>query len=1159
MKEKAAPDAEVTHVHAEGGSVAVGGGLYGTVNINTPDAIEAALLSALQKHQAQGVSAAQIDIAREWQNELDKLIDSFKEKVESGQANTALGLLKDLLDRQASKLSSLQVFRIKANIAVCLYQLGRSSEAAVTLHEACSFAPDEPKAKANKVLAYMFDGKIDEAYQYSVEQLKLDPSNEWLAANGLQAARMCSDDEGIYDLIGEGVKQTESVQAAYLDGLAVKRIGNWLELAKEAHLKFPDNKTISGIVAAAELEAVVAEHNLNGKCKFPVSNPDSVNRAKEHLEKNWAEFRESEHSLGVMQEADACNLLLCYALVADTEHLKQFSIELLANYPENPRFAELAVQISLDFKLPDLFDKAISLLENEQERRRYTFVKNIHDRNWSELAKMQSYSIDRFDPEVRSAAKVAVFIAQAKQGQAHGKERLEKLISEEQLSGRGRYTLFELALGSNVSAIMQIAYEYGVSQITPENDLSEIISFCRIARSFSDWKIIVRLLKGIANPLESSEETRLLCLGYINDYPVREDAVHFFDRIIAGGLASIFLTLMVGLFGYKHHDFALAKAQLNSYLSKGGRDATAYLILSDICRLENDDNSLQELLNGYEAEELEGSPEQIMHVAKLLTLHGDAQKGLALGYKIFVENPKSAEIWLGYSHIFLFSGKRIDIQAIDDISAGVYFTLTSSEGVKIERLVEDDIDSQFLLAPDNVDQYVKKVYGLKTGDSFTQQKMQGDVTWTVTEIKHKFLRAFHYVLERYETEFPDSGGLWAVKIEKDNVQPMLDIIKKNSEHDENVISEFCEKHIPISAMAAIWEKNPIKIADMIRTYKGEIATCSGTLEERSQAYAIINDHAKNGIVLDTYTAWVASSPNIFIALKKSYQKIMVSRTTIIELMHLCDEIRASFGSELSISWLNGQFQKTISSQSEKEQLVNEISERIRSLEENFEVVQYDYPSTQDEITEQILENFGPNLLAPYFIALNGNAIFVSDDGYSREFAKGLLNLNSAVWLQTLLDVALSKSNINLVEYSECLFDLARYRHSHIALTVAALNTVYEQDNPDLLKFSIISRYIGVHNADIKSHFGLVKNFIGLRWILEVSNPDNSLVLEYLLRSHSREHPDHKAMKATSILIQNLIRVPGGVSLLNAIAQIPALRLSTYIEDWARGHFLPVSD
>src|SRR5690606_11659644 len=115
--------------------------------------------------------------------------------------------------------------------------------------------------------------------------------------------------------------------------------------------------------------------------------------------------------------------------------------------------------------------------------RRYTFVKNIHDRNWSELAKMQSYSIDRFDPEVRSAAKVAAFIAQAKQGQAHGKERLEKLISEEQLSGRGRYTLFELALGSNVSAIMQIAYEYGVAQITPENDLSEIISFCRIARS----------------------------------------------------------------------------------------------------------------------------------------------------------------------------------------------------------------------------------------------------------------------------------------------------------------------------------------------------------------------------------------------------------------------------------------------------------------------------------------------------------------------------------------------------------------------------------------------------------------------------------------------------------------------------------------------------
>ncbi|MDF5977998.1 hypothetical protein P4114_07335 [Pseudomonas aeruginosa] len=561
---------------------------------------------------------------------------------------------------------------------------------------------------------------------------------------------------------------------------------------------------------------------------------------------------------------------------------------------------------------------------DEAAQRKYSFVKFLHDRNWAELAKVQDYTLERFDAEFRSAAKVAKFIAQAKLGNAKGKSSLEKLLAEETLSSRAKYTLYELSASSEVRPIIQIAYTYGLSVVSRDSDLGDILSFCRLAQRLHDWRRIIELLKDVAAPEENTEETRILALAYVNDYPIREGAVKFFKTLGDSGISSEYLLLLSGLFCFKHRNFKDAKEKLNSYLENDGRDAMALLALTDIARLESDDKELERLLSAYDSEEIQGNPEQLIHLAKLLTLHGDAKKGLMLGYEVYNANSKSAEIALAYSQLFLFSGQRIEIESIDTVSPGVCFTLSSSEGVTLERTVDDNYDDLFQLDPDSIDQYTRKVYGFKSGDSYVQEKMQGDVTWTVTEIKHKYLRAFHYILRNYELDFPNAGGFWAMKMEGDDVQPLLDFIKKSAEHDENVISDLCSKRFPLSVIGKLWNKNTVKVSDMVRSFKGEIFTCIGTAEEREKAYEKINDFSKNGIVLDSYTAWVASIPSILNALKKSYKKIIVARSTIVELLHLCEELKGAAGSSLSVGWSNGQFHRTVTTDEERDALIADI-------------------------------------------------------------------------------------------------------------------------------------------------------------------------------------------------------------------------------------------
>ncbi|SFP67442.1 hypothetical protein SAMN05216229_104265 [Geopseudomonas sagittaria] len=1138
-------------VTAENNSLAVGGNVE---NINIIVADKEHLDKLAINIGAQPGSTTQIDVSAAF--EIDEQITELREIVNAGQVKIALELLDRFYLRHAAKLNHTQQFRVKTNCAVCHFKLGRANVAANMFHEAFALCPSDAKALANKVLAYLIEGKSKEAYEFAVTKIKEDPNNEALAINGLQAARIIGGDhESFYSLIGETAKGSEYVVAAYMDYLLSQKAPGRYKLVLESLEKFPENSSLKMHAALSQLEKIVEENRLGDEIQIPISDGDALREVTKVLEDSWGKFKSSECMFDATNEADASNLLHCYVLSGDKSKTISYCKELLDNYPTNQRFVEQCVQVSLDYRNDNLFHQSIKLLSDVSLSRKYALANNINNRNWSELSKLQDYVIERFDDDTKAIAKISHCIAKAVQNNINGKIELESFITSERINSRAKTVLYILSYSCKVPQIIKIAHEYGLKNIDTNLVKEEALAFSKVAQACNDWPSMILALKTFSPPEVNCEETRAIALAYINKTPVQADAVAFFESAIKHQAKENYFTLLYGIFCYRRKDSIKAKEALTEYLSNGGNDVNAILALADIFHLNGEHESVSQMMEKIEPNRVNGEPNQLANLARLLVQYGAPQTGLELALKLYKENPKNPDVALAYANIFLFGGSRLTIEEIEVVCPGTHFKLKSQDDAIIERYVADDHFERAELGLSDQDPYLDAFINKKVGDKWSQPTFQGSLEWTLVEVKNKYIYAFHHIINNYEYEYPGHGGFGVIKTVGDDIEPILEMIKQNAEKDEKILKELHSKNIPLSFISELWKRNVLDVAQIIRQNFGDIYTCVGTHQERESAQAAIRTRLDSGIVLDTYTAWVASSAVILDAITRICPRIIIPGSSIHRLQAIAENQRASIGSEMSIGWDGGNFIRTITTTEEREKWIEFFTLRVNTLKDRCKIISFALPEQLDGTTEELINILDQEALDPYLIAESEKCVLISDDGFSRQFAREAYGVNNSGWLQALLEIGLDNNAIDLEIYSSCIAELALYRHNFIALNSTTLVEIYKKDSADLESFRAAIRYIGSKNAEPSSHYNVLKEFIIKIWINDIYDTRDTAAYTLLKKSISLSHPDVKAMKATSLVLDRVIRMPESLEILNRLANLEAPRLNNFILDWLEGHFM----
>ncbi|MEE4742776.1 hypothetical protein V2K00_11565 [Pseudomonas alliivorans] len=1140
-----------TAVKAKDGAVAVNGNNNGTIIVNDQQTIKSAVTEALITQTAilnEGLSG-------ELQTEIGRQIDHYRDMMNSGRVKLALGLYSQLLTYQAKNLQPVFIFRIKANIAICEHLLGKADKAARLLLEACTYAPDDERAVALKAYALIIDNRPDAAIEYGLAALENHPDNETLASYIIQAARInyqYSDTfEDPFSKLSDKLKSSKPVRLAHIHLLASREAEGWLNLANEYLYEDPDDLSAKSLVALGIIQNFLGNRQSPNGFKFSAGDISQLKTASDHLRDYWLEFQSSERLANSWDLQSIQCLIISYKLTANFIELRELCAYVLSALSDDQGLIETTAKCLLDLQEKELCEKAITKLQNLDEAKKLSFLLNITSLDWDTLSRYQDYQLDKFDENFIVQAKIAVYIAKAKKQDSTGKVRLEQLISSTVLDSRCRLLLFQLSYSCGVQTVATLAHSYGSKTSNQDFDVIEFFHYMKLARFLMLWKEIIFRLSAYSETLENPELKHMLALAYINEQHIRSEAVSFYEDLAK---TPVGFELLLGIFWFRQKEYSESHRYISLYLKSGGKELYGLILLIDMAIEAKDINELNRIFEAHDIIHFEGSPVEWMHVAKALVQATRSDQGLELGHRIYAENKNIAKVALSYFHLFLNANKKALLANDLPAGAGCRLKLTCSDGTVITREVPETIHDEILLNPDAVDHYIKEVLGRKAGYEYQRQKMQGPVIWRLEEVKHKYLDAFQTICETYETQFPDEGGLWSIKTEDGNVQPLLDFIKRQAEADEHFVTTINEKRIPLGIAAGMRHKHVVQVTDLLRTSGKDIFTCAGTYEERDRAITAAITYRGKDATLDTYTAWVAAQLNLLPALAKYFNQVFITQSTIDSLEKLLRDFEAHDGAEFSIGWRTGQFFKTEYTKEDIENHLAVFTNSLKALAKYCTVVKFNFPIEVDEITELLLE-FASESIEPYFLAKQNNALLVSDDGFSREFARSNYSVIDSVWLQVLVNIAYQDRFMDTPEYCDAVFGLCRYKHSAVSISSAVLESVFHNDlSNDLREFEFICMSVGGANAEQNSHFDLIMRFIVNHWLCEYNPTFNQTIERLLDQSHGDAYPSAKAMKATSILLERVRQMPNGEMLLTEMSNMPILRLEKFIFAWWSGHF-----
>ncbi|WP_312271566.1 hypothetical protein [Pseudomonas sp.] len=1124
-----------TNVVAHEGSVSIGGNNNGTININSASDAEAITAAVSKGFHEQYLHISKED-ADKFQSEIDREIDEYREMMNSGKAKNALGLLEKLISKQEHNLTEVQKFRAKANIAICYLYLGDVVRAPRLLLEACSYAPEDRRAIANKVLALTLGGKVDEAIEFGNNKLNDDPNNEILANFILQATRIKFQNSKMpsdpYEGFTERVKFDEGVQIAHIHLLASQQIDGWKDLAAEFLEQYPDDIQVKNIIANDTLFNFVKQRQSINGFSFTIAELDELKKAAEWISLSWDRFKSSDHLADSNDLQNIENLLILYKLTNDTDSLKRESSYVLEELYSDQRLIETTAKCLIDLNEVQLFEQAIGEVSDKAVVKRLTFLRMLSSKDWEGLGKVRDYQLEKFENDFAIEAKVVVYIARAYLGQANGKAALEILLGTTELGSRARLLLFEFSSESKVEIVARLAHSYGRSRVNEDTDDIEFLHYMKLVRFLMLWDEIITRLQTYRHASDNYELKHMLALSYLNEHPIRSEGVEFFKEKVLPSVENY--ALLAGVFHYKQNDYKSSKENIESYLDQGGKELYAVIVLSDIAKLSNDDAYLKKILNSYDVTAMSGSSEERMHIASLKASIGRGNEALTEAFELLEKNLESAKIWLGYFGIFLTVSKTEVPKSTERVGNNCYFKLISNEGEVVERNTDSNTADQMILTPDKVDYYVRRVWGKGVHFEFTVERLLKKQSWKLTEIKHQYLEAFHLVCREFEKRFPNEGGLWALKIENDNIQPLLDFMAAQMEQEETLIGQILEKHMPLAIAAGMSKKTVFNIRDSMIAKVGKINTCIGTHEERSNALNLIEKFKGRSLVLDAYTVWVVAELGLIESFKKYFESIIISHSIV-------HEFRVMAASDIA-GVTDGQFSR------------DNILKVIKDIESNCEVITYNFPRSLDDLSGKLLE-ISQQAVAPYFITKERGALFVSEDAFSRSFAQNIYQINESAWLQPVIIVLCKERLLSAQEYTEKTIELARRKHSFVSISFFALEYAYQADDTNSLsRFFHLVEFIGGTQAELESSYKVILRFIIQRWILDY-NPGYQQAVEDLLSiSHGDAFPTAKAMKATSMLLNKLVATPGGLEKLNELSNYPILRLRKFIHEWYRGHF-----
>jgi cellulose synthase operon protein C len=1079
---------------------------------------------------------------------IDRQIDQFRDMINSGRPRTALTLLEGLWRGIPEGAEHRIRFRIKANIAACLLRLGEEPRAAEAYLEAHRYAPNDPKAIAMKVVAHVLLGQPQEALAFGRAAFTGGPDQGPLVAYMITAAKFLPGENSALELITDAVADDAAVASAKIDYLRSRgEPGAWWDFAVEAHARHPDDENL--LRAAAESHVDRSAHWAEANDRRPINAElrTPLEEATVTLEILRERYAASEFPWDVNQTSLSVNLAIGYRLLRQHDKAKRVVEEALRRAPNDRVLNEAWLTISLESGDHAAAQKALKALPESRDVIVGRLQLAANSADWSQILRLNA-EVDRFtlDDEDRALLDSLSLLAQAKVRQPLDAKAEAAILIERYANEPIVPTiLHELAMHEQDALWALELFRLAFTNLNRANSATRMM-LARLADREDDAEKMIALLDGYVDVNQDSAELRSLARAFVNA-AVRQASVSFINALPPALSENAFYARAIGSIHFNRGDLPAAAEFFQKALLGDVTNVAAHLGLINTWLRQDRRDLVGGHLEGIDLRTLKGPPQYKMGLAQLLVAFEQTERGLSFGYDVALKNRTDQRTVMLYIGMILPNPTSDLIPSVgSSIGIDCWVKAERADGLEMTLVIEDNPNRN---EPDHFgpDHRLSRLFlgQAKNATVVSAPTIGTEEKWRIVEIKHKYLALLHEFIETLPSRFPDAKGFHRFEVKGDDVSNVLAEVKRLGEQEEQIFRHYVDDNYPLALVASFRGKSTVEFASHVISRGEIIRTCLGSNEERDIAVRLVRRARSRGVVLDTYTVWVAQQLGLLGLLKRLFSRVAVPRSVIDELREWQKRIEPVNDNTLeTIGYANGQhFREEISAERLRESAAF-ISSGIDAISAEVEILPAVAPGAPSEIEEKLLDLADHGFLDPIYVSVADDLLLLSDDLQYRALARQLHD-REGVWLQAVLMVAQDSGIIDLDAYSEATYELAARRHSHVSFTAYTLISIALRDTLDTLpKLEVAAAFIGGEAAEVQSHIKVTVEFIAKLW-----NTD----LPYLRKA-----------KATSIMLDRLVAMLARLGLTKTIylRLVEGSRHQPLLRDhliaWARGHFIDLN-
>ena len=1002
------------------------------------------------------------------------------------QPSTALKLLESLLERHGSTASDHIRFRIVSNIAGCHLNLGNQEVAAKGFIEAFDLDPENPKAIANKALGFLINEDWDNLKSFAEANLPVHPDNARLAAFYIHSL---IGDKTIHDPlehVPEAVRSSEEVTIANVQWLMKRgNDGEWWEEAEAAYKVYRKNDEVLELYAGALLEQVIKQSVLVYGLELGEADQGNVQKAIKIYASLWSKIcknrtvREGEVSIPI-------NLVSAYRIRGQLAEARKVGEQALDLFRPNE---ELKISLAAVFVAQQEFDRALELISDVKdypEIIRMRFVIALETKDWRTITGLVSNKLDSFPKGERTFPAAIGVIAKAKLAPS---EKRRSILEKHQNDFQGdACALIPLAQYCRLHGFIDFSDNYYAAAIkavkSGDDRMDSRTSVAQEAMDREQYETAIDMLYGFVPVDRKSQALVLLAQALISLYPIRQQAIDFFEELPSHIRELHDFQKMEGvlLFNSGNPHDAIGPFS-GAYEKRTCVENVTLLIRAHL--LAGDKEAVKLLLSDPNLDKLPGSSLDRLHLCYFLIHIGLNERAIDLAYDALIEGDNSPDVVAKYISVVLKLSPQFKGRVYDEVAEGVWVRFTSQNNKTYRVIVGESADRLWGERGDLSNAFISQALGKKVNGQFEYTNASNTTEiWTISEIKPRWLQAFHYLGELLGERYPEirDVAVLPIDIDNNNIQAILDKVRQHSQAFHNRATPYLKGEIPLSLAAWGVAGGPVAFANHLVSTGKSIQVSYGSESEYSEARLLIDSNDASGVVIDAFTAWRAAELGILPILRKCLGALLIpaSEMTILqEMVQSRDDLSSQ--ETMYLTYHEGKYLRQIITPEEQNDGLNKMKEFIAEIEKECRIEAVVIPDSLPDAVEQIIKSPAGDALFCAVLARERNMLLLCEDMVMRQFARFLLDVKG-IWIHSVLFSAMENETLARNEYSDLLVELARRGHFHIPMSLKDMISVFERDeSPDLTQLRILCRAFGSMTADRDLHVEVAVDFINRIW------------------------------------------------------------------------------